>query len=183
LIVSSPTNPQIQAFRDHFVTIYRDAFSAPPYGKKEKEVMDFARSLPQHVKREGFRIVVALEETGQVLGFAYGYTNTPDQFWHEKVVQVAPPQVVSEWLLNSFRLVEIAVAPKAQGQGIGGLLHGRLLSDLPCRKAVLSTLAAETNAYKMYCNRGWVILLEEIFFPGIARPYRIMGLELVEGRL
>jgi GNAT superfamily N-acetyltransferase len=162
------------------ITIYRDAFSVPPYGKKEKEVLDFARSFPQHVKREGFRIAVALEETEQVLGFAYGYTNTPDQLWHEKVAQVLPSQVVAEWLPGSFRLVEMAVAPKVQGQGIGGLLHDRLLSDLPCRKAVLSTLAAETNAYRMYRKRGWGVLLEEIFFPGVVRPYRIMGLELLE---
>ena len=82
--------------------------------------------------------------------------------------------------MNSFQFAEIAVAPKAQGQGIGGLLHDHLLNGLPYQKAVLSTMAAETNAYWMYHKRGWEILVEEMVFPGVARPYRIMGLELGE---
>jgi GNAT superfamily N-acetyltransferase len=179
VIVNSLTNPQIEALRDQFVTIYRDAFSAPPYCKGEDEVVDFAQSLRQHVEREGFRIAVALgDKTDQIVGFAYGYTNTPGQFWHEEVAKVVQPQIVAEWLMNSFRLVEMAVTPKAQGQGLGGLLHDHLLSGAPCWKAVLSTMAAETSAYWMYHKRGWVVLLDDFFFSGVARPYWIMGLEL-----
>lgn len=181
VIASSLTNQQIEAFRDQIVTIYRDAFSAPPYRKGEKEVVGFAQSLPQHMEREGFRIVVALEDkTQQIVGFAYGYANAPAQWWHEEVAKAVQPSMVTEWLMNSFRLIEIAVTPEVQGQGVGGLLHDHLLSGLPYRKAVLSTLAAETNAYWMYRKRGWVVLLEEILFPSVARPYRIMGLELGE---
>jgi hypothetical protein len=33
-------------------------------------------------------------------------------------------------------------------------------------------------AYHLYRKRGWVILLDEYFFPGVTRPYRIMGLNL-----
>jgi GNAT superfamily N-acetyltransferase len=172
-------NQQIETFRDRIVTIYRDAFSAPPYRKGEDEVVDFAQSLSQHVEREGFRMVAAWEdETDQIVGFAYGYANTPDQWWHAEVAKAVQPQIVAEWLTNSFRLVEIAVTPEDQGQGVGGLLHDHLLSGLPYQKAVLSTLAAETNAYWMYRKRGWEILLEDVLFPGVTRPYRIMGLEL-----
>lgn len=178
-VVGFPTDLQVEEFRGQFVTIYRDAFSAPPYCKGEAEVVGFARSFSQHVGREGFRMVTASDgEAGPIVGFAYGYANTPDQLWHEVVAKAVQPPVVAEWLMDSFRLVEMAVVPRAQGQGIGGLLHDRLLSGLLCRKAVLSTLAAETNAYGMYRKRGWVVLLEEIWFPGVARPYQIMGLEL-----
>ena len=181
-VVAGPlTDQQIEAFQDPIVTIYRAAFSALPYRKGEEEVADFAQSLLQHVKREGFRVVAAVEDkTDQIAGFAYGYANTPDQWWHAEVAKAVHPSLVTEWLMNSFRLVEIAVAPDVQGQGVGGLLHDHLVSGLPYRKAVLSTLAAETNAYWMYRKRGWVVLLEEILFPGVARPYRIMGLELSE---
>jgi GNAT superfamily N-acetyltransferase len=180
---SSLANQQIEACRDQIVTIYRDAFSAPPYYRGEEEVLDFARSLPQVVEREGFRFIVAVEETtDEIVGFAYGYANTPGQWWHKEVAKAAEPEIVAKWLLGSFRLVEIAVTPRAQGQGVGGLLHDHLLSGLPYRKAVLSTVAAETNAHWMYQKRGWVVLLEEIFFPGVGRPYRIMGLELGKKR-
>jgi GNAT superfamily N-acetyltransferase len=179
VIVESLSNQQIEAFQSQFAPVYRDAFSAPPYCKGEEEVMDFAQSLPQHVKREGFRMVVAVEGgTGALVGFAYGYRNTPGQWWHEEVAKALRPQIVAEWLMNSFRFVEIAVVSKAQGRGIGGLLHDQLLNRLPYRKAVLSTMAAETNAHWMYQKRGWEVLLEEVVFPGVARPYRVMGLEL-----
>jgi GNAT superfamily N-acetyltransferase len=173
----------MEAFRDQIVAIYRDASSAPPHCKGEGEIVDFAQSLPQQVEREGFRIVVAVEDkTDEIVGFAYGCANTPGQQWHEEVAKAVQPQIVAEWLMNSFRLVEIAVTARAQGQGVGGLLHDRLLRGVPYRKAVLSTMAAETNAHWMYCKRGWVILVEEIFFPGVARPYRVMGLELGKSR-
>lgn len=179
VVASSLASQQVEAFRDQIVTIYQDAFSASPYRKGEDELVDFAQSLPRHVDREGFRMVVALEDkTDQIVGFAYGYANTPDQWWHEEVAKAVHPSIVTEWLMNSFRLVEIAVAPEVQGHGVGGFLHDHLVSGLPDRKAVLSTLAAETNAYWMYHKRCWVVLLEGILFPGVARPYRIMGLEL-----
>ena len=181
VIASSLTNQQMEAYQGQMLTIYRDAFVAPPYCKGEEEVADFAQSLPQHVNREGFRMVVTLEgKPDQIVGFAYGYANTPDQWWHAEAARAAQPSLVTEWLTNSFRLVEIAVTPEVQGQGVGGLLHDQLLSQLPYRKAVLSTLAAETNAYWMYRKRGWEVLLEGILFPGVTRPYRIMGLELIE---
>jgi GNAT superfamily N-acetyltransferase len=174
--VRSLSNRQIGSFLGQFVRIYRDAFAAPPYCKGEQEVADFAQSLPQHGEREGFRLVAAVAgTTGDPVGFAYGFKNTPGQLWHQEVARAIRPQVVAEWLMDSFRLVEIAVAPGAQGHGIGGLLHDHLLNGLPYRRAVLSTLAAETNAHWMYLKRGWAVLLDEIIFPGAARPYRVMG--------
>lgn len=169
---------QIEILRDQVATIYRDAFRAPPYNKGEGDLVDFARSFPQHMRREGFRMVAVEDKAGRIVGFAYGYTSAPGQRWHENVVKAVQPQIALEWLANSFQLVEIAVTPGFQGQGIGGLLHDHLLTGLPHRKAVLSTLQAETNAYRMYRGRGWVVLLEDWFFPGMVRAYRVLGLAL-----
>jgi GNAT superfamily N-acetyltransferase len=179
VVIHSLTDEQVEEYQDQLVSVYRDAFRTPPYCKEEAEVVDFAQSLPQHVQKEGFRIVVALEvPTEQVVGFAYGYANTPDQFWHGQVAKAVGPRTVTEWLTDSYRLVEMAVAPEAQGQGIGGLLHDHLLRGLAYQKAVLSTMAAEMNAYWLYHKRGWKVLLDDFSFPGVARPYRIMGLEV-----
>ncbi|HSR31210.1 MAG TPA: GNAT family N-acetyltransferase [Anaerolineae bacterium] len=179
VVVHALTNQQAEASQDQLVPIYRDAFSLPPYCKEEAEVVDFAQSFPQHLQKEGFRIVVAWEDrTQQVVGFAYGLANRPDQVWYEEVAKAAPPWMVTEWLTGSFRLVEMAVTPEAQRQGIGGLLHDHLLSGLSYPKAVLSTMAASTAAYRLYRRRGWRVLLDDLSFPGVARPYRIMGLEL-----
>jgi GNAT superfamily N-acetyltransferase len=179
VLIHSLTDELVDEYQNQLVFVYRDAFRTPPYNKGEAEVMDFAESLPQHVRQDGFRIVLALEDRAeQVAGFAYGYANTPDQFWHRQVAKAVGPRTVAEWLIGSFRLVEMAVAPEAQGQGIGGLLHDRLLSGLAYRKAVLSTMAAETKACWLYHKRGWKVLLDGLTFPGVARAYRIMGFEL-----
>jgi GNAT superfamily N-acetyltransferase len=176
------TTQPVEALQLQLVAIYRDAFQLHPYCKEEAEVEGFLRSLPQHMEREGFRIVVAHDDQhGRPVGFAYGYGNTPDQWWHQEVAKAVSPWVVKEWLLESFRLVEMAVTPEVRGRGIGGRLHDQLLRGVPHRKAVLSTMAAETNAYRMYSKRGWRVLLDDHFFPGVARPYRIMGIALTMG--
>lgn len=113
VVVHSLTNQQAEAFQDQLVTIYRDAFSIAPYCKEEAEVVDFAQSLPRHVEKEGFRIIVALEDqTRQVVGFAYGYANTPDQLWYEEVAKAVQPWIVTEWLTGSFRLVKWQSRPR-----------------------------------------------------------------------
>lgn len=116
-IVDFLTRQQIWALADQFILVYRDAFGAPPYCKEEKEALEFAQSLPQHGERPGFRMVAALEhEAGPVLGFAYGYANTPGQWWHAQVAPAVQPQMVSDWLIGSFRLVEMAVAPRRRAR-------------------------------------------------------------------
>jgi ribosomal protein S18 acetylase RimI-like enzyme len=182
VVVHSLANRQVEALHDQLVTVYRDAFTVHPYCKEEAEVVDFAGSLPRHLEREGFRGVVALDDQVEnVVGFAYGYPNTSDQFWHQEVAKVVHPRIVTEWLMGNFRLVEMAVTPAAQGRGIGGLLHDHILRGLSHQKAVLSTMAADTNAFRMYQKRGWRVLLDNHTFPGVARPYRIMGLALSRG--
>jgi GNAT superfamily N-acetyltransferase len=173
------TPQQIKAHQDRFATIYRHAFCLPPYRKEEDEVVDFVQSLPSHVEQAGFQMVVAFEnEPAEMVGFAYGYANRPEHLFHTEVTKHIQPDLGRAWLLNSFRLVEMAVMPYAQGQGIGGRLHHHLLRGLPYEKAVLATMAAETKAYRMYRKRGWRVLLEEIFFPNVPRRYRVMGLDL-----
>jgi ribosomal protein S18 acetylase RimI-like enzyme len=161
------------------VGVYRRAFGAPPYNKGEVEVAGFAQSLLGHTRREGFRFVAAFEgETDLIVGFSYGYISKPGQFWYDTVVRALSPHVAAEWLTSSFQLVEIAVAPHAQGRGIGSRLHDHLLEGVTHRKAVLSTMRAKTVAHRLYRKRGWVTLLDQLRFPSVGRVYRIMGLDL-----
>jgi GNAT superfamily N-acetyltransferase len=172
------TNPQIEALHSQIVAIYRAAFTVPPYNKPEAEVAAFARALPTQLDRAAFRFVGAFEpDTRRLVGFAYGYTSAAGQWWYETVKLALPEPAASYWLANTFQFVEIAVAPQAQGQGIGGRLHDHLLQGLEHDRAILSTLQAETVAHHLYRARGWVTLRQDFFFPGVERRYQIMGLE------
>jgi GNAT superfamily N-acetyltransferase len=164
-----------------FVDVYRAAFAGPPYNRDEREVSEFARALPLHLKRAGFRCAVArLDEGGEVVGLAYGYFSLPGQWWHDNVWPTLGPERAREWLTDAFQLTEIAVLPAHQGNGLGKQLHDLLLGGVTSARAVLSTLDAPTVARDMYLRRGWETLLGGFRFPGVARPYTIMGRVLSE---
>jgi len=179
LLVTPSAKEQLIKYREQMITIYRDAFSLPPYNKKEDEIKEFADFLPHVTDKEGFQLIVALvEETGSAVGFAYGYSNKTDPLFRREAAKVMPSEMADEWLNDYFRLVEIAVSPMFQGQGIGGLLHDEIIKKVNVTRAILATMAAETTAYQMYRSRGWITLIDNINFPVAPRPYRVMGLHL-----
>lgn len=175
----SPLNgPELLSLRKVVVEVYSRAFSGPPYHKDESDSEMFFGGLSRHIAREGFRSVVAREAPEkQVVGFVYGYTCRPGNWWYDNVAPGLSQEAINEWLSNCFEFVELAVDPDFQGQGIGGQLHDRLLTGLRYRTAVLSTMSG-TTAEKMYRKRGWVTLIPVHRFPGGSEPYLIMGLDL-----
>lgn len=173
------TRVQIESAQDQILDVYGEAFASPPYSRTEIDIENFSRTLARHMERKDFRLLAARESrTGKIVGFTYGYTSAPGQWWHDLVEGAMTPQVAREWLSDTFELVELAVAPRAQGRRAGSRLHDTLLAGLPHRTAVLSTMQAETVALQLYRRRGWVTLLENLFFSGTPKPYQIMGLVL-----
>jgi GNAT superfamily N-acetyltransferase len=171
------TTQEIASVQPELVGVYRAVFSLPPYNEDEADVQDFAAHFSDHVQRPGFRCCVAKHDVdGLMVGFAYGFTAEPGDGWWERVADVLTEDEVEAWLEDCFALAELAVIPEMQGRGLGGQLHDAVLKGLPHRAAVLSTLSAETPAMRLYCKRGWVTLLEDVLWPGMARPYVVMGL-------
>jgi ribosomal protein S18 acetylase RimI-like enzyme len=174
---------QIEAERDQILDVYGEAFASPPYNRREIDTENFSRTLTRHMERKDFRLLAAWEsKTGKIVGFNYGYTSAPGQWWHDLVEGAMTPQAAREWLTDTFEFVELAVTPGAQGRGVGSRLHDTLLTGLYHRRAVLSTMQAETVALKLYRKRGWITLLETFYFPGTSKPYQIMGLYLSDSR-
>lgn len=165
--------------------IYRAAFAAAPYFEHDSDADAFAAdTLPQHASYPGFRGVTAdaaaaprATPSTTVLGFAYGYTSMPGQWWHDIMAYAMGDEMRRRWLLDAFEVVELAVIPTAQRQGIGGRLYDALLADLPHTTAVLSTALVETPALQLYRNRGWVPLLDRFAYPSGAQAI-VLGLDL-----
>lgn len=177
--ISTLTSQQIEDLHTPIVAIYREAFASPPYRKPAAEIAHFAQSLPTQLSREDFRFVGAFDgDPHRLIGFAYGYATAAGRWWLRAVEPALSLPMATHWLRDSFQFVEIAVDPAAQGQGIGGRLHDQLLCGIRQRRALLSTLQADTAAHHLYRARGWVVLLQDFFFPGVVRRYQIMGLEL-----
>jgi len=163
--------------RREIAEVYRRAFAEQQYPHPDHEVVRFRNVLSRHAERGGFRCKVARSGL-EVLGVAYGYTGGRGQWWHDVVAAALPSEEAELWLGDCFELVELHLMPEAQGRGVGGRLHDELLSGLPHSTAALSTLDARTRALHLYEKRGWVPLLRNFAFPGGAKPFLIMGLDL-----
>jgi hypothetical protein len=175
--VASPS--EIEPLKADLVDIYLQAFRDPPYSKSRTEVDEFAHFLPIHAVASGFRLIIAIDsEKEKTVGFTYGRTATKGQPWHDMVETPLQSAGLAEWLIDAYQIVEMAVIPTAQRHGIGSRLHDRLLEGLPHKRALLTTIAAESAAYHLYSNKGWKVLLKKIIVPQYPRTYRIVGLEL-----
>lgn len=169
---------QVESLNGQLQRVYLAAFSLPPYREGETDVVRFRESFVRHARRGGFRCVVAKDSGQGVVGFGYGYTSKPGQWWRDVVEEGLSEESGKKWLSDAFEFVELAVLPSMQGRGIGGRIHDKLLEGLPNRTAVLSTYRAEGPALKLYRTRGWITLLSDFIFPGAPRPILILGLDL-----
>ena len=141
------------------------------------EASSFVASLYRHTARPDFRFFAAREgnKNGALLGFAYGYTSLPGQWYHDALAPALGPEQSARWLTGAFEFVEFGVVPEARRRGIGTRLHDAAFDGLPHRSAILSTPMGNIIAIDFYQRRGWQTLLEQFVFPGGDTPYLIMG--------
>ncbi len=134
--------------------------------------------MATHVHRPGFRAVATIDETGQLLGFGYGYTSAGGQWWHDQVRSGLTRDDRRIWLADCFEIVELHVRPSAQGYGIGSRQLAALLRMAPGSRVLLSTPEADetaSRAWRLYRRFQFVDVLRHFYFPGDARAFAILG--------
>lgn len=161
---------------DAVIDAYLATFGVPP--DRPQARADATAMFHKHAGYPGWRGLVALADGGEVLGFAYGYTSTPGQFYRSRIETALGPALSERWLGDCFEFVELGVIPRARRQGIGGYLHDALLHGLPHRTAVLTTWVGNTPARALYASKGWQVLLEPWHSAPDGEPYVILGLAL-----
>ncbi len=137
---------------------------------------EFGRTrLRRHSERADFRFVGAFAG-GELLGFVYGYTGAPGQWWYDRVARALDRDARREWLdRGHFEFTELAVRPDFQGLGVGSRLHDRVLEGLPHERAMLSALADNAPVVAFYRRRGWEVVLERLRFEAGRPEFTIMG--------
>ncbi|WP_093855241.1 GNAT family N-acetyltransferase [Tenuibacillus multivorans] len=90
-----------------------------------------------------------------MVGFTYGYTSLPQQFYRQKIEQQLSVDERNTWLGHCFEFVELAVDSSYKRQGIGGQLHNELLSNLTHQTSILTTHIDNLPAINLYKQKGW----------------------------
>jgi ribosomal protein S18 acetylase RimI-like enzyme len=146
--------------------VYRSVFSGDyaDYETWRTAVWD------RHRARRDFRLARAYD--GDVLvGFAYGYTGEPGQWWSDNAREALGSDVADAWLGGHFELVSIGVLEAARNAGIGRRLMRTLLGDVSHERMLLMTNADDADpARRLYASEGWQVL-----GPGIGDGTVIMG--------
>ena len=147
-----------RAERHSLVALYYAAFSPPPYAESLAEAEAFGALVERDSRRPGFDAFVARDEEGLPVGLVYGYdtpASAPDGVWWTRLIEAVRPEVAHRWVLGQFAFCWFAVAPEAQGQGLGGRLYEAVMERVSTPRAWLVTHGDSSTARGMYERRGW----------------------------
>jgi len=167
------TGRQFGARIDDAMHIYVRAMKYPDHTGAQRAV-----SARKHVSFDGFACRAAVLEDGTLVGFGYGYTTKPGQWWHDLVRNALTPLDARDWLRDAFELSELHVLPEYHGIGIGRRLLTTLADGIPHAAMLLSTPDQDTRAFRLYRDTGFVDLARNYLFPGDARPFAVLGARL-----
>ena len=167
------TGRQFSGRIDECMRIYVRAMKYPDHTGAQRAV-----SARKHVSYDGFACRAALLDDGTLVGFAYGYTTKPGQWWHDLVRNAVTPEDARDWLFDAFELSELHVLPEYHGIGIGRRLLTSLAGGIPHAAMLLSTPDHDTRAFRLYRDTGFVDLARNYLFPGDARPFAVLGARL-----
>ncbi|TCC20081.1 N-acetyltransferase [Kribbella speibonae] len=117
--------------------------------------------LPTHSARDDFKLVAA-DQDGRLVGLAYGFTGHRGQWWADRVADAVGPELAAEWIGGHFEVVELAVLPDVQRQGIGTALMRELMRGLHNPRALLTTYADDRPAPRLYRRLGWQLLVADL---------------------
>jgi ribosomal protein S18 acetylase RimI-like enzyme len=153
------------------------AFSDPPNGPRYAR--DFVDQVLHHANYPNLHGYFARDQqTGVVLGVAYGYSNQPGQWWYDRVARALGQKLTSQFLANSYSLTELGVIPSARRRGVGLALVHTLLANQPHSCILLSTRSDNTKGLAFYHTTGWVTLLPTMSFGWNYPPYDILHYDL-----
>lgn len=145
------------AATDRLADLYREAFCVAPWNEDEVRVGEFTARLRSNVERPEFCAIVA-ESGGRPAGFATAWRTQapfPTDRRYGEVLSLLGDERVASCLVGALEIDELAVAPWAQGQGLGAQLL-TAVTDLDNGKGVwLLTSTRAPAAVRFYRRRGW----------------------------
>lgn len=151
--------------------LYKEVWNSEDNSIKER--------ILKHSSYVGFRGLVNLSNEGKVIGFSYGYTSLPGQFYHELLAKEFNSEEYHQWLQDCFEFVELAVQPSYRKRGLGKMLITKLLEAVDNKTTILTTQIDNNSARSLYESLNWKVLKEPFYPSNSKQPYVIMGKKLL----
>ncbi len=127
----------------------------------EEDGQSSAGFFAEQAGRPDFHGRLALTE-GTAVGMGFGARAQSGHWWYDGIAErvgAAHPALQDAW-----NLVELAVVAQARRRGIGTQLVDALLMAQPCRRVLLSVIAANTPARQFYERTGWQYVHPDLSF-------------------
>ena len=151
--------------------LYKEVWDSEDNSIKER--------ILKHSSYEGFRGFVVLSNKDKVIGFSYGYTSLPGQFYHEILAKEFNSEEYHQCLQDCFEIVELAVQPSYRKKGLGTMLITKLLEAVDNKTAILTPQINNISARSLYESLHWKVLKEPFYPSNSKQPYVIMGKKLL----
>jgi len=156
-------------------------------GRQAEPVDHFEATFRQCVRDyDGATVLVASHDAlGQpdsgsdnsaIVGFLYGFDLQLRHWWPQQIAGPVRAAGHGHWLTDAFELVELQVDPAFQGRGVGSALLRRQLSEMPHRRALLST-DPDGRARTLYRRMGFRDLVPDFVYAGTSYRAALMGWE------
>ncbi|GGP79158.1 GNAT family N-acetyltransferase [Saccharothrix coeruleofusca] len=141
---------------DGLAALYRTCFSEPPWCEPEERFTGFAQRFAAHLAQPGVRGLVTRHGDG-IAGVIYGWPapeRVPDSPFYRAIFDAVAP--AERHLLRSpaLEVVELMVAPRHRGRGLGRALLRRFTDGH--RRAWLCT-HRDAPVRGLYDTEGWAV--------------------------
>lgn len=162
-----------------FLPAYREIYAEPPYREGQEEVAGFTGLFAVQSRRPGFRVALAVDGGGEVVGFAYGFRLPPDTGWWRNLLRPPPAAFTAEDGQHTFAVVELAVRRPWRRQGVARRLHAALLAGLAVERVTLTVRPEPEAAPARAAYESWGYRNLGESQPGSSAPvYEAMVLRL-----
>ncbi|WP_146607608.1 GNAT family N-acetyltransferase [Spongiactinospora gelatinilytica] len=134
--------------------VYRAAFGRPPHSQAEEDFRNFDDRAHTQFQQNGFDLVAARKD-GALTGFSYGHTLPSGSSWWQRFDPPLDPAFAMETGTRTFFVVELAVHPDCQRQGLGKAMLTELLRPRTEERATLASNPHVPDVQRMYERWGW----------------------------
>ncbi|MBB6453248.1 ribosomal protein S18 acetylase RimI-like enzyme [Salirhabdus euzebyi] len=140
----------------------------------EKNDNSIKERFRKHATYKGYRGYMIINEKNDLIGFAYGYTTLPGQYYNGLLRDTLEDKLADKWLSDCFELVELAVLSTERNKGYGKHLASKLVEGVTNKTAVLTTQMNNEIARNLYEKLNWEVVYKP-FYPDKNNAFVIMG--------